>query len=50
MKRKVRKLDMINKINLKDWKKLIIKRGDIKKKADTQKILQQMRYGKSIYC
>ena len=50
MKKKVKKIEMTNKINLRDWKKLIIKKGEIKKKTDTQKILQQMRYGKSVYC
>lgn len=33
------------KINIEDWKKLILKKSEIKGKADTQAILKQMRYG-----
>ena len=50
MKKKSKEITLTDKVDLKDWKKLIIKKSEIKKKADTQKILQQMRYGKPIYC
>ena len=50
MKRKNKKIELTDKINLKDWKKLIIKKSEIKTKTDSQKVLRQMRYGKPIYC
>ena len=49
MKTKARQKAESNKINLKDWKKLIIKKSQIKKSVDSQKILHQMRYGKPIF-
>lgn len=50
MKRKTKKIEITNKIDLKDWKKLIIKKSEIKTKTDSQKVFQQMRYGKPVYC
>lgn len=51
MNKKVKIIPETDKIELKDWKKLTIKKSEMKgKRSDTQKILRQMRYGKPIYC